>query len=416
MKILLVGNHTCGNRGDGAILRGLCSSLRGIEPNIEIDAITRYPISSSYLIGETLHSDLLYLYHKKRGGRLDRIWKKFSQKLLPKLLFLTLEGWWKGKLPHHIQQHIKDLKKYDAVIQVGGSFFVDLYGCAQFEHALCALIAEKPLYMVGHSVGPFQISEFNALAKAVFGRVNLLSLREPVSLSLMEEARIPVSKVHKGADTAWLVDTSPVYIPRDLLSLVNQAPTVAITLRELAPFDKRLNVSQHDYETAFSQLVDELIAKGYQVVAVSTCTGIDSYHKDDRMVALNVGRKVKSKLGYTVVMDELNDVQLGHFLSYCKLTIGTRLHSAIISMNFNTPAIALNYEHKSEGIMQQLGLSEYSKEIQSLFDGSLSNTINTVLSNVDEKRGGLKPFVDAEKYRAHKMVTSVISDIRDLNK
>lgn len=37
----------------------------------------------------------------------------------------------------------------------GGSFFVDLYGVPQFEHALCTFMAKKPLYMIGHSVGPF---------------------------------------------------------------------------------------------------------------------------------------------------------------------------------------------------------------------------------------------------------------------
>ena len=48
------------------------------------------------------------------------------------------------------------LSGYDAIIQVGGSFFVDLYGVPQFEHALCTFMAKKPLFMIGHSVGPFQ--------------------------------------------------------------------------------------------------------------------------------------------------------------------------------------------------------------------------------------------------------------------
>lgn len=36
--------------------------------------------------------------------------------------------------------------------------FVDLYGVPQFEHALCTFMAKKPLFMIGHSVGPFQMS------------------------------------------------------------------------------------------------------------------------------------------------------------------------------------------------------------------------------------------------------------------
>ncbi len=43
-----------------------------------------------------------------------------------------------------------------------------------------------------------------------------------------------------------------------------------------------------------------------------------------------------------------DDLEMGKILA-AELTVGTRLHSAIISMNFATPAIAINYEHKSAG-------------------------------------------------------------------
>ena len=77
------------------------------------------------------------------------------------------------------------------------------------------------------------------------------------------------------------------------------------------------------------------------------------------MVALNLRHLVNDPSRYHVVMDELNDLEMGKLLSACDLTVGTRLHSAIISMNFGTPAIAINYEHKSAGIMQQLGCRKW---------------------------------------------------------
>lgn len=67
------------------------------------------------------------------------------------------------------------------------------------------------------------------------------------------------------------------------------------------------------------------------------------------MVAITLGDYVQQKDKYRVVMDEFNDLELGILLAGCHLTIGTRLHSAIISMNFGTPAVAINYEHKSLG-------------------------------------------------------------------
>lgn len=67
------------------------------------------------------------------------------------------------------------------------------------------------------------------------------------------------------------------------LGVTAKQKTVAITLRELAPFDKRLGTTQAAYEQAFADVVNCVLDSGYQVLRLSTCTGIDSYNKDDRI-------------------------------------------------------------------------------------------------------------------------------------
>lgn len=47
MKLLILGNHTCGNRGDSAILRGLLDAINILNPQAEVDVMSRYPVSSS---------------------------------------------------------------------------------------------------------------------------------------------------------------------------------------------------------------------------------------------------------------------------------------------------------------------------------------------------------------------------------
>lgn len=54
MKILIIGNHSCGNRGDGAIIRGLIEELEQQLPNIGLDLVSRFPVSSD--IYTTSHS------------------------------------------------------------------------------------------------------------------------------------------------------------------------------------------------------------------------------------------------------------------------------------------------------------------------------------------------------------------------
>jgi len=424
MKLLILGNHTCGNRGDSAILRGLIDAITTIDESVEVDVMSRYPVSSAWLLGRPVMGDGLYKQMKQHNnavGLMGRVKKVLRRKYQHQVLLAKATD--NGRLrnisiPQGFIDFVKSLQKYDAIIQVGGSFFVDLYGVSQFEHALCSFMAKKPVYMIGHSVGPFQDPQFNHLASYVFGNVESLILRETVSLKLMNQSNIDSSKVEQGVDTAWLVDHHndsfvPNYAVNHWLNTIKRKKTVAITLRELAPFDKRLGTTQQAYEQAFAAVVNRVIEEGYQVLALSTCTGIDSYNKDDRMVALNLRQYVNDPEQYHVVMDELNDLEMGKILGECELTVGTRLHSAIISMNFGTPAIAINYEHKSAGIMQQLGLPEMAIEIRQLLNGSLQSVVADVLGQLPAINERLAHAVRAERQDGLRMVESVLTRIKE---
>jgi len=423
MKLLILGNHTCGNRGDSAILRGLIDAITTIDESVEVDVMSRYPVSSAWLLGRPVMGDGLYKQMKQQNnavGLMGRVKKVLRRKYQHQVLLAKATD--NGRLrnisiPQGFIDFVKSLQKYDAIIQVGGSFFVDLYGVSQFEHALCSFMAEKPVYMIGHSVGPFQDPQFNHLASYVFGNVESLILRETVSLKLMNQSNIDSSKVEQGVDTAWLVDHHndnfvPNYAVNHWLNTIRRKKTIAITLRELAPFDKRLGTTQQAYEKAFAAVVNRVIEEGYQVLALSTCTGIDSYNKDDRMVALNLRQYVNDPEQYHVVMDELNDLEMGKILGECELTVGTRLHSAIISMNFGTPAIAINYEHKSAGIMQQLGLPEMAIEIRQLLNGSLQSVVADVLGQLPAINERLAHAVRAEREDGLRMVESVLARVK----
>ena len=411
MKILVIGNHTCGNRGDGAIIRGLIQEISAQIPHAEVDVMSRFPVSSEFLLGKPFLPDWIYRYKRHSGGLKAKILNRLDKPKLRKQLVASAKN--KNaheQLPEQFKNYIQSLKDYDYVVQVGGSFFVDLYGVGQFYHALCALAANTPLLILGHSVGPFENKEFCEVSEMVFARAKILGLRESVSKALLEE-KFPLPKSYfEGADTAWLVRNDRVDIENSALgSFIALRKTVAITLRELKPFDKRLGISQETYETKYAELCNYLIGKGYNVLACSTCTGIDGYQKDDRMVALRVRKAIDQPEHFKVVMDELNDVELGTLLSQCELTIGTRLHSAIISMNFGTPAFALNYEHKSEGIMNQLGLPDFGVPLEDLCNGNLQQKVDAFLQDSGPYIEKVAVALELEKERARKMIASAFS-------
>lgn len=106
-------------------------------------------------------------------------------------------------------------------------------------------------------------------------------------------------------------------------------------------------------------MVNRILDEGYQVIALSTCTGIDSYNKDDRMVALNLRQHISDPARYHVVMDELNDLEMGKILGACELTVGTRLHSAIISMNFATRRLPSTMNINPPGLCNNWGYQRW---------------------------------------------------------
>jgi colanic acid/amylovoran biosynthesis protein len=408
LKILLIGNYACGNRGDSAIARGLIEALEQELPEAEIVMTSRHPVSSAFLLGRPVEPDLFYRL-RLGPGRIGSL----ARRALPYQLLLAIKspnGAVQRSLPASVRKRIDHLRKFDAVIQVGGSFFVDLYGIQQFETPFAAVLAGTPLFLLGHSMGPLGGRTYRAFVRQLLLKAKRVKIREPVSLGLLREAGLPLTNVTGGSDTAWLVRSQSPHPPDRRV----RKGLVAITVRELAPFHRRLNTTQEAYERAFARLADALIDDGYEIVAASTCTGIDSYHRDDRMTALRVRARVKRPDRFSVIMDELNDVELGQIFAGCDLLVGTRLHSAIIALNFGTPAIAINYEHKSEGIMQQLSMPMLTKPVSALLDGTLVEHVRSVLRNIDDITGASQRAVAAERARATSMMKELRQDLMDL--
>jgi colanic acid/amylovoran biosynthesis protein len=158
--------------------------------------------------------------------------------------------------------------------------------------------------------------------------------------------------------------------------------------------------------------LDELIRDGYRIRAFSTCTGIDGYPKDDRMVALRVRALSAHPEHFEVEMGEMNDVALGQALARCELTIGTRLHSAIISMNFGTPAVAIAYEHKSRGLLRQMRLEDLSVEVSGLFDGMLLQAVRRAPEGIGELSNRVRVAAAAERSLAKKMLFESLDYVR----
>jgi colanic acid/amylovoran biosynthesis protein len=411
-KILLTGNSTCANRGDCAILRGITDSMEKMYPEYRFEISSRFPKGSSYLMGRDIVDDKLYTLHKPLKG-IRRAIQMVIQKLMYSYLYYLIKYPSFRKvfgIPKRYNKAIRYLNEFDAIIHVGGSFFIDLYGLKQFDTMIISVLISKPVYLVGHSLGPFQIKKVSQFASILLPKIKHIYLREDESLKYLDTLSAKFSNVSIGSDTAWVL---PGSLPTEIFCKEVKEENkkfIAITIRNLKPFDKRLEISQEEFESMFAQQINILIEKGYHIIAVSMCTGFDSYPIDDRIVALSIKTKLARPECMTVLMYEYNDLELGFILSKCDLLIGTRLHSVILSLRYNTPAIALYYEHKSLGILRKVALEQYSFTIKELGSERMNDTIEEILSDLDFTKKQIAEKINREQQVCKNMLQNLFKE------
>jgi len=411
MKLLLTGNATCANRGDSAIFRGLIHELQRQHPAVELVCCSRHPVSSREILGVNLKPDWLYEAQLTSGNVVQKAKGIVKNRLLQNRLYRQLNKPAGSATadPPSVAEFRRQVDDVDAVIHVGGSFFVDLYGVRQFDAVMASHWIGKPVYLAGHSMGPFEIPRVKKFAAACVPAVDRVWLREHTSLEMLQSLGVSLDNVVAGADTAWLMPDAQVSSVADAELDGVTDPLLAVTVRRLAPFDKRLGVSQAEYETRLAVLLNQQIESGHHVVGVSMCTGLGGYQNDDRLVACSVRRRLRYPERMTVLMHEYNDLQVGAVLQRSVMLIGTRLHSVILALRYGTPAVALFYEHKSEGVLKQLGLGDWSVRLKDVDSESTGDLVKQIIATEIESAARVGQAVRPEQERAAEMVAEILN-------
>ncbi|MCM2131185.1 polysaccharide pyruvyl transferase family protein [Larsenimonas rhizosphaerae] len=386
-KALLIGNHSCSNRGDAAILRGLIEAID--TTSISIDIASRDPATGEIVLEETGLPVIQDVFEQARHKLMQGSFytRKVMSRYLNGIMYASSKYNWSVEktrklLPRAYNEAIDTLAAYDYIIQVGGSFIVDAYGFTQLDIIFGAKMAGRKVYLIGHSVGPFEHKQFRELCQNLLPYPETIVLREHVSEDILKKAGIYLDNLGYGADTAWLMPESQ-HVDLTVINPDNK-PMVGITARRLAPFDSVLGVSQEAYEQQMASTCDTLVEKGHMIIGVSTCTGLNGYHRDDRLTLHSIKKRMRHPEGLHIIFDELSDLQIGGVLSQCRFTIATRLHSGIISMRYGTPALVIAYEHKSEGILTDMALNAFSLSMQEFVEGETLSRLETLEADYDQ--------------------------------
>lgn len=375
MKILITNAYARGSGGDMAILDSLLSELQRVFPHPEIVVAT---------IDEPKNLQQIFPQVKCVSSLITTVWKEEDPRLL-KLLsllrsFCSSLLWARQQkrggrgadylLKRNERETLHQLADADLVVAVGGGYIREEAGMVKIIDLAITLrllylshLLGKTTVLYSQSIGPFGDRRQQDLAGFVLKRMQLIITRESVSRSLLRQMGIPDELVLESTDCAFLARSgqkAAAAVPElDRLQRNYRGPLVGVTARSWLKEEKQCR-----YERELAQALDNIISKYDAHVLLIPQTTVKRKEDDDRIVQERIFARLTQKNRATCLRGAYGHRELLDIYGRLNYLIGTRFHSAIFALTGRVPTLAIAYEHKAVGIMQDLGLERYVLDIK----------------------------------------------------
>ncbi len=358
MNILLLHAYSAANKGDAAILSVQLQDVRAEFPDCDIRISTLDSATEGATFeGVPLHSGLFYHI-------------AFAPKTIGEKFFNVLKAII-GIYPKEAKQFFDDLAWADKIIGVGGGYITARKGLKPTVALWLTLLefnlafkTQKPVELAAQSIGPFGDERQQAMAAKTLQKVSAIVVRERISEKLLQDMGISKDRVSLKPDLAFRFRSDKKQAMREHLiglGVSMSQQVVAITVREW--FGEE---AQQQYEQIIADFADWLIKeKNMQVLFVPQVTS-KLHHDDDREVQARIVKRMQASQSVWSLETEYDHFEIKGIYENMNYVVGTRMHSVIFALTANIPVIAIAYEHKTQGIMEEQGLGNRVVDITRL--------------------------------------------------
>lgn len=378
-------NQPLNNRGDESAHKALVRRLAKEYPKYEINVLFEKSANIDSIKQFSVEAPNVHYIHCSPS--ISKGFRKISEFGLKHRMYFL---WF---LHPGIRKWLQYFKDTDFVICAPGG--INMGGFQSWYHLFnlyCAKLFNKPIAYYGRSIGPFPMKTAdNRLFKKI--SVELLKYFKYISLrdkkSEQEAQNLGINYI-STIDSAFL-DSPRVEIPKEILEKIGDNPYFVFVPNLLIwHFAYKGKATKEDAIWFYVCLLRTVFEKcpDYKAVMLPQTFNYKSYMGDDVLFMRDIAKNFDMKK--VVVIDDIysSDIQQT-VISKSAFVIGARYHSIVFAINNSVPFIALNYEHKIEGLLETLGLENYMVDIRNVFDGQDSQ--NVVIRKV-ENLLPIKPY------------------------
>jgi len=349
MKILISGYYGFGNVGDEAVLEAVVGELKRRDPEVEITVLS----ASFNLTAEMAKVRAIPRYH-----------------------FLKILG---------------EVFRADIFLSGGGTLFQDVTSSRSFWYYLSlvflARIFRKKVVVFAQGFGPLRRKINRFFARLILNQAKLITVRDEDAYLEMKKLGINSSLLHLTADPTFLL-TPEAGLGRKILCLESvplDRPLLGISVRK---FSKNLELEEKFFKV-LAQVIDHLVCTYHYQPVFLPFQCPEDMGEISRVISY---MSQEAKMIFRICRPQ----EMLAIISQLDLLLGMRLHALVFAAISCVPCLALAYDPKVSGLMNDLGQPALSLEPALDFE-KLKSEIEKVINNKEAVKSQLA--VKKEKLR-----------------
>lgn len=353
------------NRGDAALVEVLAEEIqRAFGRNVRISGFAYEPDL------QIEHLPNVHWYEapgrSRQGNKIRKILENVYFELLGFVHIASPSLARIGGLPTRQAAGMAALRESDLVVSCAGGFLHDANISIYFNlsQLLFAKFLGKYTLIAPQTIGPIQTAPARLFTKFTLSKLDKIYVRERISLDFCKnDLGIGGDKVEFLPDLAlYHGDADYEGGAQALVSLGCNTDFITLTALDWEFPD------QPDRTAAQQRYIDSLVTA---VDTLFESTGLPVLILNQVRSDLWVGEAIAAKSKAKIYLDqsERSPQVMRGIIRKARAMIASRFHSCVFALLEGTPVRAISYNYKTDGIMEDLGLSDRVSSING-FDGS----------------------------------------------
>jgi colanic acid/amylovoran biosynthesis protein len=384
MKVMVVNAYVRENAGDAALLSVLLDQLESAFPGCDICVSSMEdPRVRNDFYGHTNIGSIRRYTGDEQLPRLCRIGRKVLIAAVGPTWFRSARAAWRRCarfLPSEARAEVQAVESSDLIVSLGGGYLSGTKSLGSRLHLSYSLLPVvlgqrlgKPVVFAPQSFGPWGSARQARRVGRCLSRARLVLAREDGSLDVLKEMGTKSSVMGRAVDSAFSFG-APAQNWRQRLALDVDEVLVGITARKWLDPER-----QSRYERALASVIDQIqAAPGQRAILIPQV--MSAYQSDDdRIVNTRIAAYCRADRQPLLLAGWSSHYELKALYKELDCLIGTRLHSVIFSLTSYVPSIAIGYEHKTLGVMHDLGLERWFLRIEDVTEARLTDLVQRLM-------------------------------------